>query len=147
MGTSFVKIDDNGFWIRDSILELWLRFAALHLEDQVDDHSLVHTIRNEWLLASRGFFTGCVPLKLGENVATPEGRTAVVNAMHSLLDALRRGPARLDRGVLNLLGIQGSWDMDINTAQLIEVGEALLDLVNGKRFGGPSDTEFMPGSG
>src|SRR5687768_1124160 len=107
MGTSFVDIDGNGFWMRDGILELWLRLAALHLEDQVDDHSPVHTIRNQWLLASRGFFTGCVPLELAANVATPEGRTAVVNAIHSLLNALRSGPARLDRGVLNLLGIGG----------------------------------------
>jgi hypothetical protein len=141
-----VDIDGNGFWMRDSILELWLRLAALHLEDQVDDHSPVHTIRNQWLLASRGFFTGCVPLKLGANVATREGRTAVVDATHSLLNALRRGPARLDHDVLNLLGIDG-FERDINAAQLIEVGEALLDLINGKRFGGPSDTEFMPGSG
>jgi hypothetical protein len=33
MGTSFVSIGDHGFWMTDSILEIWLRLLALHVED------------------------------------------------------------------------------------------------------------------
>jgi hypothetical protein len=33
MGTSFVEIGEKGFWMQDSILELWLRLLALHIAD------------------------------------------------------------------------------------------------------------------
>jgi hypothetical protein len=40
VGTTFVGIGGRGFWLRDSLLELWLRFLALHVEDPVESGSL-----------------------------------------------------------------------------------------------------------
>lgn len=132
MGTTFVSgRPGNGFWMNDSILELWLRFAALHITDSVEDHSLAHTIRNEWLLASRGYFNGCVPLSLDENVSTPEGKTVVLDAINLLLISLRQAPGLLDRRVLNLMGFNGGFAVDIESSRLIEVSEAMVDLING----------------
>lgn len=76
MGTSFVGIGEprRGFWMSDGVLELWLRFLALHVEDPVESGSLETRIRDQWLLASRGFFGGCVPVGLEEAVSTPRGR-------------------------------------------------------------------------
>ena len=95
MGTTFVGISDRGFWIRDSVLELWLRFLALHIEDPGESGSLATSIRDQWLLASRGFFNGCVPEGLEEAVSTPEGEALVRAAIHSLLGALESAPTRL----------------------------------------------------
>src|SRR5580765_7246527 len=97
MGTSFVEIGGHGFWMRDSILELWLRLLALHLEDPPGDEAhVVRTIRDNWLLASRGYFVGHVPVDLDDAVASPEGRERVVNAIQSLTRALKKGPETLN---------------------------------------------------
>jgi hypothetical protein len=131
----------------DSVLELWLRFLALHVEDPVASGSLATKIRDQWLLASRGFFTGCVPDGLEEAVSTPEGEALVRAAIHSLLDALKAAPAQLNKDVLNLMGITtGVFTADIETWRLVEVGHACLALLDGKIAAGPSDASFMPGS-
>jgi hypothetical protein len=148
MGKTFVSgRPGNGFWMNDSMLELWLRFAALHITDSVEDHSLPHTIRNEWLLASRGYFNGCVPLSLDENVSTQEGKTVVLDAINSLLISLREAPGTLDRYVLNLMGFSREFVGDIESWRPIEVSEAIVDLVNGKQFGNALTSLSMPGSG
>lgn len=145
MGSTFVGINENGFWMRDCFLELWLRFAALHIEDTVEDQSLAHTIRNEWLLASRGYFGGAVPFRIEENISTAEGKTIVLKAFESLLSALRTGPEFLAAGVVNLMGVD-SWGKDIEARRLIQVGESLVQLIEGKKFAGPEDSSYMPGS-
>jgi hypothetical protein len=147
VGTTFVGIGDRGFWMRDSVLELWLRFLALHIEDPVESGSLATRIRDQWLLASRGFFNGCVPEGLEEAVSTPEGEALVRAAIHSLLGALEAAPAQLNKGALNLMGFTGGeFTADVETRRLVEVGQAYLDLLDGKITAGPSDTSFMPGS-
>jgi hypothetical protein len=146
VGTTFVGIGDRGFWIRDSVLELWLRLLALHVEDPVESGSLATKIRDQWLLASRGFFTGCIPEGLEEAVSTPEGETLVRAAIHSLVEALKEAPTHLHKDVFNLMGFTGgTFTGDIETRRLIEVGHAYLDLLDGKITAGPSDTSFMPG--
>lgn len=145
MGTTFVGIGDRGFWMRDSVLELWLRFLALHVEDPVESGSLATRIRDQWLLASRGFFMGCVPEGLEEAVSTPEGDKLVRAAIGSLLESLRSAPPYLSKGVLNIMGFTGEFTADIETWRLVEVGQAYLALLDGTVTTGPSDTSFMPG--
>lgn len=145
MGTTFVGIGDSGFWMSDGLLELWLRFLALHVEDPVESGSLATKIRDQWLLASRGFFMGCVPEGLEEAVSTLEGEVLVRAAIHSLLDALKAAPNQLSKDVLNLMGFSGAFTTDIEKWRLVEVGHAYLDLLDGKITAGPRDTSFMPG--
>jgi hypothetical protein len=147
LGTTFVSIRDRGFWISDSVLEVWLRLLALHAEDPVESGSLAAKIRDQWLLASRGFFMGCVPEGLEEAVATPEGLVLVRAAIHSLMEALRVAPSHLGKEVFNLMGMSGTFMGDIETWRLVEVGQAYLDLMDGKIGSGASDSSFMPGCG
>jgi hypothetical protein len=149
VGTTFVALSDprRGFWVSDSVLELWLRFLALHVEDPVESGSLATRIRDNWLLASRGFFNGCVPDGLEEAVSKPEGEALVRAAIHSLLDALKAAPAQLNKDVLNLMGFtSGEFTADIDTWRLVELGHAFRALLDGKITAGPSDASFMPGS-
>ena len=148
MGTTFVALNEprRGFWVRDSLLELWLRFLALHVEDPVESTSLATRIRNQWLLASRGYFTGCVPEGLAEAASTPVGEALVRAAIHSLLEALKAAPGQLNKDVLNLMGItSGEFTADVETWRLVEVGHAYLALLDGRITAGPSDASFMPG--
>jgi len=146
MGTTFVGIKQNGFWVHDSLLELWLRMAALHIEDTLDKQSLAHSIRNEWLLASRGYFSGSVPLNLEENISTSEGKALVVNAFESLISELEAAPAILHEGVINLMGFDGVFLEGIESYRLISIGESLMQLINGVKFAGPEDSSFIPGN-
>jgi hypothetical protein len=143
MGSSFVTIDGTtGFWMRDPTLELWLRLLALHVPTQTS--SVGCSIRDKWLLASEFSFIGCVPHGLEEAASTEHGRRIVRAAVESLLTQLRDAPAILDGGTLSLLGFDCGYG-DIETALLTEVGQAFLDLLDGKIRCTAESTKFMPG--
>jgi hypothetical protein len=147
VGTTFVSISGHGFWIEDSLLELWIRLLALHVEDPIESGAVAATIRDQWLLASRGYFNGCVPDGLEEAVSTEEGSSVVRAAVDSLLKALADAPSALSKDAFNLMGFSGgTFTGDIETRRLIEVGRAFLDLLDGKIKSGPSDSSLMPGS-
>jgi hypothetical protein len=87
-----------------------------------------------------------VPEGLEEAVSTPAGEALVRAAIHSLLEPLRAAPAHLSKDVLNLLGFtDGTFTADLETRRLLEVGQAYLDLLDGKITAGPGDASFMPG--
>jgi hypothetical protein len=144
MGTTFISIHGNGFWKHDGVLELWLRLLALHIEGPVDPQSVAHGIRTQWLLASRGYFTACVPANLEEFVSTTQRKEVVLDAIESLMLVLRAAPPTLDRGVLNILGMSGSLEADIETNRLLEVGDAFVALIEGRRGSDAYDREFVP---
>lgn len=147
MGTSFVGIAERGFWMQDGMLELWLRLLALHVADPSRAGMMATAIRDQWLLASRGGFNGCVPDGFEEAVSTEEGAMIVRAAILSLLNALEAAPSQLNKDVFNLMGYTGgTYTTDIETRKLIDVGRAFLDLIDGKIESGPDDTSFMPGS-
>lgn len=130
----------------DSILELWLRLLALHIDDP-QEGSIGLRIRDRWLLASRGYFLGCVPVALDEAVETDEGKEIVVSAIESLTLALQNGPVKVDHKTLNLLGFKGGeFTADIEVSRLIEVGNAFRALLAGEVDTDASSTAFMPGS-
>jgi hypothetical protein len=135
--------------MRDGMLELWLRLLALHLPEPTDsgEHQATLKIRNQWLLASRGYFSGCVPHGMEDACATQEGRAVIRRAIDSLLAALQQAKTPLDADTLNLLGIEGGqFTVPIERKWLQDIGHAFLDLLDGKITGVPSSTEVMPGS-
>jgi hypothetical protein len=146
MGTSFVSINRKGFWMNDSVLELWLRLLALHIdiEESPEKEFVGRKIRDNWLLASSIHFMGCVPDRLDEAVSTDEGREVVIQAINSLIDALKKGPETLDGDTLSLLGFQDGYG-DFEGRRLIEVGNAFLALIAGEVQEGPGPKGFMPG--
>jgi|GEM_PF-1688060 len=152
MGTSFVNIGDNGFWVNDSVLELWLRLLSLHIEDpndldSTDEKLLKAEIRDNWLLQSRGYFSGCVSVELDYYIKSSEGRKIIADAISSLMEALSKSPDKLSREVINVLGIDGLYQTDIETWRLVEVGHAFIDLIDGKVRYKSDNSAFMPGSG
>jgi hypothetical protein len=133
--------------MRDGILELWLRLLALHIEEPTEQESPTRKIRDQWLLASRGYFNGCVPVNLDDAISTTEGRALVVAAIESLLRVVKKAPAKLDHHTLNLLGFEsGEFTRDIESEWLIEIGEAFLALIAGEIQSDATSREFMPGS-
>ena len=154
MGTTFVTLrdeapeEDRGFWMSDGMLEIWLRLLAFHLPEPTDsgEYKATLEIRNQWLLASRGYFNGCVPHGLEDACATKEGRAVVRAAIDSLLAAMQQARTPLDAETLNLLGVEGTQFASIERKWLQEIGHAFLDLLDGKIIGTASSAEVMPGS-
>jgi hypothetical protein len=134
--------------MRDGMLELWLRLLALHLPEPTDngEHQATLKIRNQWLLASRGYFGGCVPHGMEDACATQAGRDVVRIAIDSLLAALRRAPTALDANTLDLLSVEGIQFAPMERRWLQEIGLAFIDLLDGRIAGTPASTEVMPGS-
>ncbi len=153
MGSTFISINDNGFWVRDGIIELWLRLAALHIEEPGDnmsheDTNIVYDARNKWLLASMGYFSGCVPDYIDEISRTKTGKELILKTCRKLMDNLRRSSPALNMDMINLLGSEGVQTHDLETWRMIEIGQAIYDLVNGMKFGGPGSVGIpMPGCG
>jgi hypothetical protein len=153
MGTSFVTLThgsigtEPGFWMQDRMLELWLRLLALHLPEPTNDGSNRETIpiRNEWLLASRGYFGGCVPHGMEDACATPAGRKVVRIAIESLIAVLKQVSRPLDADTCDLLGIDGNF-APIERHWLLDIGYAFLDLLDGCITATASSTDIMPGS-
>ena len=154
MGTTFVSLsrqsirEEPGFWMSDSMLELWLRLLALHLPEPTDggENSATSGIRNQWLLASRGYFSGSVPHGMAEACLTEEGEAVVRAAIASALKALHGAETPLEAATLNLLGIEGQFSRPIERSWLIDIGHAFVDLLDGKVACVASSTEIMPGS-
>lgn len=144
MGSSFVGIGNHGFWMRDGDLTVWLRLLALHVEDPAAPGTTATAIRDGWLLASRGFFVGCMPNGLEQAVSTDEGAALVRAAIASLMAALAAAPPQISKDVLNLLGIVGTFTRDYDTCWLMEVGQAFTDLIDGKIVTGDCASSFVP---
>ena len=154
MGTTFVSLSrqasrhDPGFWMVRFHAGTVATPARAALPDPTDqgEHSATRAVREQWLLASRGYFTGCVPHGMEDACLTSEGQAVVRAAVASLLGALQREQAPLDPATLNLLGIDGEFARPIERSWLLDIGHAFLDLLDGKITCVASSTDVMPGS-
>jgi len=154
MGSSFVTIDgEHGFWMGDGELSLFLRLLALHIPEPNDNdspakHATVKRIRDQWLLASKIDFVGCVPDGLDDAFKNDDGRAAIVAATDSLMSALQGVADRIDKDALNLLGMEGGpWHHDFPTSSLIKTADAFRDLYAGRVVTTASDSIFVPAAG
>jgi hypothetical protein len=134
MGTTFVEIDGtHGFWMNDGVLELFLRLLALHIKEPSEQDRLPAEIRDDWLLASRGFFVGCVPVMLDKHLSAASGKEVVVSTINSLKSALQKVGPVISKDALNLFGfVDSTWTKDFETHKLIEVADVFLELIDGK---------------
>lgn len=135
--------------MRDSVLEIWLRLLALHVPEQNNENSrkeIMFSIRNEWLLMSRGYFGGMIHVGLDEFANTIDGKEIIIEAIASLEAALKKAPKYLSKDVINLLGIEGTYLDDFETDSLLEVCSAFDALIQGRINTDASSTSVMPGS-
>jgi len=121
---------------------------SLHLPEPTNDgeNRATLAIRNHWLLASKGWFIGCIPHFLDDDCATQDGREVIRFAIESLLLALGKDSSPLDPWTLNLLGIERIWTAPVERRWLQEIGVAFLDLLDGRIVCDVQSTEVMPGS-
>lgn len=144
MGSTFVTLgrdasgnpassdEQVGFWVQDSILELWLRLLALHIKDPERNGDVANTIRNQWLLASRHHFIGCVPHFFEEATSTAEGFRLVDDAVRSLSAVLTSAKDHMCGDTLSLMCFESEWG-DVEIAVLRDLATAFRDLLTTTR--------------
>lgn len=126
-----------GFWMTDGLLELWLRLLALNLAEPgpEDDlrNNLLRRIRDQWLMASRGGWNGCVPHGFEEFTADPMGMEIVKKAVEALGAALDKSQDDLSPSVLNLLGWYGAEPFGtVAHWRMKDVAQSFRDLLEGR---------------
>lgn len=87
------------------------------------------------------------PHYLNEAISTESGRGIVMQAIRSLMLELKAAPPLLNKDTLNVIGFAHPYLDDIETAALLEVAEAFIDLIEGRIQSKGDDISFMPGSG
>lgn len=147
---TFISLEDGsdrpGFWVIDRFLEVYLRFLLQHLENSPEADSPSHAIREQWHLASTGYFGGFVPHGFEEAVGTPEGERITLAAIHSLTAALKNAPEKLSKDVINLLWQDQYivWDEDVETSGLVQISEALIALIEGRITTTAEEADLVP---
>lgn len=126
MGSSFTEFRGNGFWSRDFLLEVWLRVLSLHLDDDVHLPGWQHDLRDKWLLASAGFFSGCIYPALDEFLTDSDRIAAILRASDRSIKSLRAFGDYVPAAFLNALGIKGIFTSD----QPIEYYELIANRFN-----------------
>ncbi|WP_149344643.1 hypothetical protein [Neorhizobium sp. P12A] len=152
MGTSFITLGRDrsgiatsthskmvGFWANDSLLELWLRLLALHIDEPSSASDYGHKIRTQWLLASKHHFVGAVPHDLEEFTATTEGFDIVRKAVNSLSRMINQLDQPIQYQTLKLMGFDALWSKDIAVDELQEIALKFDDLLESRIFTVASD--------
>ncbi len=83
-----------------------------------------------------------MPDMLEEAVSTDNGKKVVLVAINSLLDSLSKISKKIDGPTLNLLGISEYGDLDPNN--LIEIGKAFIELIEGRVTTNSKDAGIIP---
>jgi hypothetical protein len=128
-----------GFWANDSLLELWLRLLALHIDEPSSASDYRHRIRTQWLLASKYNFVGAVPHALEEFTATTEGFDIVRKAVNSLSRVIGQLDQPIQHQTLNLMGFESLWSKDFAVHELQEFAIKFDDLLESRIFTTASD--------
>lgn len=91
-------------------------------------------------------FNGCVPHGIDNATATEFGRQILNAAIKSLRSALIATESPLHLDTLRLIGIDGIDGGTIDRWRLVDVTDAMLDLLNGRIVCDAQTTDVMPGS-
>lgn len=153
VGTSFVDYRGCGFWTRDAALETVLGLLVAELQPLSEDDSALSAILDSWTLQATAGFMGCVSPALSDNLASP-GMSALLTAgLRRILAGLQGdGPISADDpGFIaraERVSDGGPWRCPSARAPwVIEVGKALLDLIDGQLPATPDDFWFVDGLG
>jgi hypothetical protein len=125
-----VSFGKSSFEVNSGLLELFLRLAALHIESPVTQ--LEQEIRDDWLFISSGGHSEILCPDFDSYLYPQEGKVIALSAIGSLLIALKNAPKQLNKDMLNVMGFKYIYVGDVNSEALIALGEACIDLINGR---------------
>jgi len=133
MATSFVEFRTKGFWVSDSLLEVWLYFLAQAIDETHNPDTWLYQLQQHWFEQSRGICTGCVWVGL-DDFATTDERAAIISALNErVVQRLDACGTTISKDTLNTIPSEGLvWLDDLATDELKRVGRFFIRLVRGE---------------
>ncbi len=144
MGSSFTRFRGKGFWSRDPLLEVWLRVLSLHLGDDVHKPGWQHDLRDQWLLVSTGYFSGCISPSLDEFLTDEERVAAIVQASERCISSLRAFGAYVPATFLNALGCANPFGADLPIEWFDLIAARFTALLRGQLATDASTSPVLP---
>ena len=144
MGSSFTDFRNRGFWCNDQLLEAWLRTLSLHLDNDVHQSGWLHDLRDKWLLASAGFFNGCVSASLDEFLTDSDRVAVVLKASERNIQNLRAFGSYVPVAHLNGLGLSGQFTADFPIEWFELINERFTALLRGQLSTDASTSPTLP---
>lgn len=92
---------------------MWLRVLSLHLGDDVHKPGWQHDLRDQWLLASTGYFSGCISPSLDEFLTDEGCVAAILQASERCIISLRAFGPNVPATFLNALGFANPFAEDL----------------------------------
>jgi hypothetical protein len=144
MGSSFTEFHGKGFWSWDPLLEAWLRVLSLHLGDDVHKPGWQHDLRDQWLLASTGYFSGWVSPSLDEFLTTEERVVAILQASERCISSLRSFGAFVPATFLNALVFANPSGADLPIEWFDLIAARFTALLRGELVTDASTSPVLP---
>ncbi len=96
MGSSFVNIKEQGFWVSDGLLEVWLLSLAREIDFAVEPPSWLVEARQYWYHQATGGFTGCISPDLNSLIISEDRRQEITKISEQALISLLDGNTERD---------------------------------------------------
>ncbi len=89
MASSFVDINDNGFWVKDGFVEAMQLCLINEIENQqLDSIEWINEYKSELALQSLPLFYGGMSMLLEEFIITDERKTQIVKLIDTIIDKI-----------------------------------------------------------
>jgi hypothetical protein len=144
MGSSFVSLNDYGFWISDGFLQLWLHFLAQQVDAIPEAPDWLQNAGDYWRIQSKWGGVGCVDAGLDDYAATPEQVDLLITLSHQALTTIHNYGDVLSTEQLNSLDLAGVWTKDIPTRKMIALGQQFIKLLKGELTSTASSQDSLP---
>lgn len=133
MGSTTVDFRGAGYEASDSIIEVWLHFLVVEIDEEPQVSPWLQEVRDDWqILSIAGFNFGVMP-DLDRFVTTEEQRETILRLSERALEALgQQGPV-ISKEALNALelGGDGFFTADVPTELFLRVGRYFVKLLQG----------------
>jgi|RhiMetdeSRZDD1v2_1073273.scaffolds.fasta_scaffold1058722_2 hypothetical protein len=146
MGSSYTEFQGNGFWCRDTALEIWLYLLVQEIDRHKPLPEWLAAARDHWYACATVGFSGCINADLDSLLSDGEQVNTAVALAHEALHSLKQKGSVLPRTLLNDLPIGGTdspFTRDAETLTLRQVGEAFVDLLRGEWHTSASDSPML----
>lgn len=144
MGSSFTEFRGKGFWCRDPLLEVWLRLLSLHIGDDVYKPGWQHDLRDHWLLASAGFFGGCISPRLDQFLTDEHRVSAILQTSERSIQSLRAFGSYVPATFLNALGIADRFGGELPIEWFDLIADRFSALLRGELTTDASTSPVLP---
>jgi hypothetical protein len=114
------------------------------MDDDVHEPGWQHDLRDKWLLASAGFFSGCVSPSLDDFLTDSDRIAAILRASGRRMQSLRIFGAYVPAAHLSALGLAGPFTADLPTEWFELISRRFTSLLRGELNTDASTSPVLP---